>query len=153
MPETAIPFTTFRFSVQVRVPGISNEICQASFSECDGLEMTMQPKTIREGGNNTSQIHLVGPLSYGRLQLKRGMTSNAHLWGWFERVMEPGRHDLRADAVVNLLAADSGEVDASFFLGRCLPVKLKVPSLNAKDGVIAIEEMQLAYETLRLRRG
>ncbi len=153
MPETAIPFTTFRFSVQVRVPGISNEICQASFSECTGLEMTMQPKTIREGGNNTSQIHLVGPLSYGRLQLKRGMTRSAHLWGWFERVMEPGRHGLRADAVVNLLAADSGQVDASFFLGRCLPVKLKAPSLNAKDGVVAIEEMQLAYETLRLRRG
>jgi hypothetical protein len=27
-------------------------------------------------------------------------------------------------------------------------VKLKAPALNAKDGVVAIEELQLAYESL-----
>ena len=29
-----------------------------------------------------------------------------------------------------------------------MPVKIKAPGLNAKDGLIAIEEMQVAYETL-----
>ena len=37
-------------------------------------------------------------------------------------------------------------------LSRCVPVKLKAPPLNAKDGAVAIEELQLAYESLRLKR-
>jgi len=36
-------------------------------------------------------------------------------------------------------------------MSRCVPVKIKAPALNAKDGGIAIEELQLAYETLRLK--
>ncbi len=151
MPDIEVPFTTFRFSVEISVSGVSTQLCEASFSECDGLEMTMEPKTIREGGNNSQQIHLAGPVSYGQLSLKRGMTSNFDLWDWFARVLQPGQKGLRADAVVKMWASDDTEgrkVQVSFVLTRCLPVKLKAPSLNAKDGLIAIEEMQIAYETL-----
>nr|QMS47853.1 hypothetical protein WG33_0051 [uncultured bacterium] len=31
-------------------------------------------------------------------------------------------------------------------LHRCLPIKFKAPALTAKDGQVAIEEFQLAYE-------
>ena len=31
-------------------------------------------------------------------------------------------------------------------LHRCLPIKFKAPILSAKDGSVAIEEFQLAYE-------
>lgn len=154
MPEIEYPFTTFRFSVEISVGDIA-QVCEASFSECDGLDMTMEPKTIREGGNNTQQIHLAGPVSYGQLTLKRGMTSNFHLWDWFEKVLQPGGNGLRADAVVKMWASDDSEgkkVQASFALTRCLPIKLKVPALNAKDGLVAIEEMQLVYETLSLKK-
>ena len=148
MPETARPFTAFRFTVEISVSGVSNEICQASFSECDGLEMTMQPQTIREGGNNNQPIHFVGPVTYGQLSLKRGMTANFDLWKWFEAVLRSGQNGLRANAVVNMMRSDGQGVQASFALTKCLPVKLKVPSLNAREGLIAIEEMQIAYERL-----
>jgi len=36
-----------------------------------------------------------------------------------------------------------------FILSRCLPIKLKAPTLNAREGSVAVEEMQLAYETFR----
>jgi hypothetical protein len=29
-----------------------------------------------------------------------------------------------------------------------VPVKVKAPALNAKDGTVAIEELQLAYESM-----
>jgi hypothetical protein len=32
-------------------------------------------------------------------------------------------------------------------------VKLKAPPLNAKDGTVAIEELQLAYDSLAVKRG
>src|SRR5688572_2522625 len=85
--ETVVyPFTAFNFAVEVNVPGVSTTVCNAAFSECDGLEMTMDVKTIREGGNNGRQVRLSGPVNYGQLTLKRGMTSTFDLWKWFEAV-------------------------------------------------------------------
>ncbi len=142
------PFTAFNFSVEINVEGVSEEVCGASFSECDGLEMTMEVKTIREGGNNGAQIRLTGPLNLGTLTLKRGMTTNFDLWHWMSRVLaDPS---LRADAHVVLMAPDRTTVRAKFLLERCVPTKLKAPPLNAKDGTIAVEEFQLAYESLTL---
>lgn len=147
--ETIIyPFTTFNFSVEIRVEGVSEQVCSAAFSECDGLEMTTEVKTIREGGNNASQVRLTGPSSFAQLTLKRGMTANFDLWDWVSAVVS--NPSLRADADVVLLAADGQTKRATFRLKRCLPVKLKAPALNAKDGAVAIEELQLAYETLTL---
>jgi phage tail-like protein len=145
------PFTTFRFSVEINVEGISEKICGGHFSECDGLDMTMEVKTIREGGNNGKQIRLNGPISYGQLTLKRGMTDNFDLWSWFdEAVSNPS---LRADAEVIIFTADRAArtESARFKLKRCVPTKLKAPALNAKDGLIAIEELQLSYESLSLQ--
>ena len=149
--ETVIyPFTAFNFAVEITIAGTSEPLCAAAFSECDGLEMTMEVKTIREGGNNGKQIRLTGPINYGQLTLKRGMTANFDLWEWFDSmVLNPG---LRADAGVLLYAADGTTKRALYQLSRCVPVKLKAPALNAKDGIVAIEELQLAYESLTLKR-
>jgi hypothetical protein len=38
-------------------------------------------------------------------------------------------------------------------LQRCLPVKLKAPALNAREGGIAVEELQLAYERFTVQAG
>ncbi len=147
------PFTTFNFLVLIElkdVDGVGNPICGASFSECDGLEMTLEPKTIREGGRNTGPVHLAGPVSYGQLTLKRGMTSSFDLWKWFEKMATPGQGGYRTSATVVMRAADHSD-QAVFILTGCLPVKLKAPALNAKDGLVAVEEMQIAYESLTLK--
>ena len=152
MPEGR-PFTTFNFQVELHLEGEQSALCEGAFSECDGLELSHEPKTIREGGNNARPIHLVGPVSYGQLTLKRGMSRTVDLWRWFERVQR--ERGLRASGVVRMLSSlqgadDTARTDAQFELTGCLPVKLKAPSLNAKDGQVAIEELQIAYETLRL---
>jgi phage tail-like protein len=109
----------------------------------------MDVKTIREGGNNGKQIRLTGPMNYGQLTLKRGMTDTIDLWKWATAMLT--NRALRADAEVVLLAPDGQTERARFVLSRCMPVKLKAPTLNAKDGTIAIEELQLAYESLTLK--
>ena len=142
------PFTTFNFSVELKVDGVAQMVCDGQFSECDGLEMTHEPKTIREGGSNGRVIRLTGPISYGQLTLKRGMTSTFDLWTWFAQVL--ANPSLRADANVVMKGTNKAE-QATVQLTRCVPLKLKAPGLNAKDGLIAIEELQLAYETLTLK--
>jgi len=145
------PFTTFNFLVEITVEGVSQKVCSAAFSECEGLEISMQPKTIREGGNNGRPIHLTGPAAYGQLTLKRGMSTNFDLWDWFEKVLTAGHHGLRATADVVMLSAKK-EPLVRFALTGVLPVKLKAPSLNAKEGQVAIEEMQLVYEALTRKK-
>ena len=148
--ETVIyPFTAFNFAVEINVPDVSSKVCSAAFSECDGLEMTQDVKTIREGGNNGQQIRLSGPVNYGTLTLKRGMTASFDLWTWFSAaVNDPS---LRADAEVVIFAPDGSTERARFVLTRCLPVKLKAPPLNGTTGQLAIEEFQMLYESLTLK--
>lgn len=144
-PAALYPFHAFNFAIEIDRPDGRGALCEASFAECDGLEMTMEVKTIREGGNNGRQIRLAGPLAFGQLTLKRGMTASLDLWDWFASVAEDP--SLRAEAHVVLFAADRTTERARFRLSRCLPVKLKAPPLNAKDGVVAIEELSIAYES------
>jgi phage tail-like protein len=148
--QPTYPFVAFNFSVEIKVEGVSNEpVCKAAFSECDGLEMTMDVKSIREGGNNNRELHLAGPLSYSELSLRRGMTPNFDLWNWFNAVMQDP--SLRADASIVVFAADGKTERARFELLRCLPLKLKAPSLSAGEGGIAVEEFQLGYEHLTIK--
>jgi phage tail-like protein len=143
------PFTAFNFSIEIIREDGNAPLAGAAFSECDGLEMSMEVKTIREGGAPERQIRLNGPLAFGQLTLKRGMTENFDLWTWFRDSVSYPR--LRADAEVVLLAQDGNTPRARFQLTRCVPIKIKAPAMNAKDGQIAIEEMQIAYETLTFK--
>jgi len=147
---SALPFTAFNFAVEIVRNDGSAPLVSAAFSECDGLEIGMEVKTIREGGANDRQIRLAGPATVGQLTLKRGMTDESlDLWMWMnDSLADPS---LRADAEVVLLAPD-GRERMRFVLSRCLPVKVKAPPLNAKDGAIAIEELQIAYERIRVKR-
>jgi phage tail-like protein len=142
------PFSAFNFTVEIYPDGKSAPLIKAAFSECDGLEMTHDFKTIRSGGANDHAYRVPGTINYANLTLKRGLTANNDLWTWFtDSVADPF---LRANAEVVLFAANGSTELARWQLSRCIPAKLKAPTLNAQDGGIAIEEFQLAYEKLQL---
>jgi phage tail-like protein len=142
-------FTTFNFLVEISVKGVADEVCKAEFAECDGLEMSMEPKTFHQGGLNTEQVHLAGPVSYGQLTLKRGMSKDFGLWRWFTEVMKTNQRGLRGQAVIVMLDG-AQQKQIAFKLKDCLPIKLRVPALNAKEGGIAIEEIQLVYAAMEV---
>lgn len=146
------PFVNFNFAVEISVPDLTQELCKAAFQECDGLEMTLDVKSVREGGNNVTQHRLAGFVGYGNVTLKRGMTTASFdLWDWFDAVMSTP--SLRADGEVVVFAPDGRTSRARYVLSRCLPVKLKAAPLNAKDGAVAIEELQIAYDSMSVKRG
>ncbi|HYI13103.1 MAG TPA: phage tail protein [Thermoanaerobaculia bacterium] len=158
-PKSVYPFSAFNFDVQIEVKGLDvKRVCDGQFAECDGLEMTMDVKTIREGGNNVSQIRLIGGVNYGQVTLKRGMTANSvDLWDWFDaqQLGTPAqlRKDMRGEATIVLKSPNREKERVKFILRKCLLTKLKAPALNAKDGIIAIEELQLTYESMSIERG
>lgn len=147
------PYVTHRFEVVLNLDnppnGVVNPLCNAAFSECNGLDMTMEPKSYQSGGDNLRQIHRPGPVTYGRLTLRRGMTDTLHLWEWFRAAAVPGR-SLKAQGEITLWDA-AGNPRLTFVVTDCLPAKLTAPSFNAQNPEIAVEELQLVYATMSLR--
>lgn len=153
MPEGTArpyPFMAFNFAVEIHRDGEGGPLVEAAFADCDGLEMTMDVKTIREGGAPSRAIRVNGNVAYANLTLKRGMTADFGLWKWFEDSVANPR--LRADAEVVLLGPDQSE-RARFQLSRCVPIKMKAPTLSAAGAAVAIEELQMAYETMNFVPG
>jgi len=136
------PYSVFNFAVEIYPDG------RASVHRMGGLEMTMDVQTIREGGANDRAYRVPSVVNYSNLTLKRGMTANRELWKWFVR--SHADPFLRADAEVVMFAEDGQTEKMRFRLSRCIPIKMKVPPLNAKDGGIAIEDFALAYEKFEL---
>lgn len=139
------PLPAFNFRVEIVRGDASAPLAGSAFSECDGIEMSQEVKTLREGGNQARVHRLAGPVAFGQLALKRGVTQGSDLWKWFsDSLSQPW---LRASVSVTVMMHDATAEWGRFALSRCLPVKLKAPTLHARDGVIAIEELQISYET------
>jgi phage tail-like protein len=143
---------TFNFLIRIDTGGDGGVLCEAAFAECTGLEMSAAPKTIREGGNNAGPVHLTGPISYGTLGLKRGMSENFDLWTWFDEVYRDDGLHRRAECEIEVRTPDRTATAYSLHLTGCLPTKLKAADLDAKEGGIAIEEIEIAYQGMRMVR-
>lgn len=123
-------------------------LCEGAFAECTGLEASMEPKVIKEGGCNWGSAQRAGPVSFATVVLKRGLTRCDHLWAWFSLVGE-GASALRLNVTISQLDAQGNRV-FTWRLVNALPVKFKAPDLNATAKEVAIEEVHLAHEGLVL---
>ncbi len=144
----------FRFQVRfhrVSGSGGSVDVCAGAFSECTGLEATMEPKTIKAGGVNYGAAQRPGAVTFATVVLKRGMTSSRDLFKWFQLVAG-GAYAYRLSAEINMQNA-AGDAIVTWGLDNCLPVKFKAADLNAKGTEVGIEELHLAHEGLRLIDG
>lgn len=157
MPEDwqLTPFTVFRFRVDFAEDPIASgggtdavTLCSGSFAEVSGLEATMEPKVIKEGGRNYGPIQRAGPVTFATVVLKRGMTSTRHLWRWFELV-GGGKYAYRLAALITLMNA-AGEPQLTWRLEKAMPIKFKAADLNARGNEVGIEELHLAHEGLTL---
>jgi phage tail-like protein len=79
------------------------------------------------------------------------MTTNLELWKWF-RAAAGGEQNGRGTVAQGVIVMkDAANVEKfRFQLTDCLPIKIKAPALNAKDGAVAIEEMQIAYSSFTI---
>lgn len=128
-----------------------------AFQDCTGLEIEMDVQEYIEGGRNNGTVRRVGRAKFVPLVLKRGMffgsdhegQADPRLWHWLQRIVNGERPVPRFDGVISLMGAD-GTVRATWTFDRGLPAKIRGPELNAKTGEVAIEELTVAHEGLRL---
>jgi phage tail-like protein len=131
-------------------------LCGGGFQECSGLDIEMDVAELVEGGRNDGIIRRVGRGKYSPIVLKRGMfygtnnKVNNALWAWMQGILEGKLPVPRYDGQVKLLAADGVTVMATWTFVRGLPQKVAGPQLNARTGDVAMEELHIAHEGLRL---
>jgi len=121
-------------------------LVQGAFAEVTGLEATMEAKTIREGGLNGGAHQRAGQVSHATVILRRGIARAPELARWFDAVGS-GHHAGRLTVDIELRDGAQQAV-RRFRLVRALPVKFKLPDLNARAGEIGIEEIHLVHEGL-----
>ncbi|HWV14436.1 MAG TPA: phage tail protein [Cellvibrio sp.] len=148
-------FVPFRFKVSLLDSGSGNILCRGYFSEVSGLEMTMEPKAISEGGRNWGELQRVGLTRFSPIVLKRGVTDSTDLWSWFDAVTRGGAYGYRLDGSIAVMGAEVDEqgeakVILTWNLSGVLPTRFKAADLSATASQVAIEEITLVHESLTL---
>jgi phage tail-like protein len=134
---------------------VGTQLTDGGFQEVSGLEVEMDVQEYQEGGRNDGVIRRVGRAKYQNLVLKRGMLYsgpnglNRELWNWLQGVVSGVRPVARYDGIIQVMSVGD-EVVATWTFDRGLPARIRGPELNAKTGEIAIEELHIAHEGLRL---
>jgi len=150
-------FIPFRFRVTLFAgKDWSQPLCQGAFSEVSGLEASMTPKALKEGGRNWGEVQLAGPTTFSPIILKRGITDVADLWNWFEATTHGANYALRYSGQIDVLhpsqPVDGQDYTLRWILDEVLPTKFKGPDLSATASQIALEELHLVHQGLRLER-
>jgi phage tail-like protein len=153
------PFGGFNFKVEFyaqdadgKPAATTTPICSGRFSETSGIEATMEPRTIREGGRNFGEIQRAGLVKFSTVILKRGVTSAPDLWTWFE-IVGRGMSGIRMMAKVAHLKADGETLVMTWVLSNALPVKFKAATFVAAGSEVAVEELHFVHDDLSLEPG
>ncbi len=147
------PLPGFRYQVDFKEQMLGKEIeggqvvlCSGAFSECSGLEASMEPRRIKEGGRNWGAAQRMGRVNFGTVVLKRGLTRSDDLWAWFQLVGQ-GAYAQRLNVSITVFD-QAGQGVFSWTLLRAMPTKFKAPDLSAGNREVAIEELHLVHEGL-----
>ena len=156
----------FRFAVTLTAsaapkPAPVAQLSNGKFAECSGLELEADVREYLEGGRNDGVVRRVGRVKLVPIVLKRGMFvgspggyADTQLWDWLTGMVSGQLPIPRYDGMVQVLAPskNSPREVARWTFTRGLPSKVTGPSLNAKTGEIAIEELHIVHEGLWLMR-
>jgi phage tail-like protein len=119
------------------------DVALGGFSECSGLEMSLQVEEFKEGGNNGRMLKFPTRVTWSNITLKKGLGAGTALWDWHYGFTEgQGR---RRDGVIVLLT-DLHVPNHIWYFRRGLPVKYTGPALNATQSSVAIESIEIAHE-------
>ena len=133
--------TTNRFYIEI------GQNIVAYFSECSGVSIDVEKEVYLEGGVNDQQRISLGHTRYSDITLKRGTTNDTAFADWVSELYE--RPTVRRN--VNILTFNqAGKIMKSWCLIGAIPVGLKLPDLAASGNSVAVEELILAFEGLKI---
>jgi phage tail-like protein len=143
-----------------RQPWPPDKLGDGAFAECSGLDLEADVRDCLEGGSNDSIVRRAGRVKLQPIVLKRGLLTagdggyaDTSLWRWLQDMVAGIVPVPRYDGIIEVKDPAGKRVTAHWTFFRGLPTKLTGPSLSAKTGEIAIEELHIAHEGLVLEPG
>jgi phage tail-like protein len=122
----------------------------AGFSECSGLEGTLEVQDYMAGGRNDGVLHFPTRMKWSNITLKRGLANSTDLWNWYAG-FAVGKA-VRKDGVI-VLQDEQHNPQRVWGFRRGLPIKYTGPTMNAAQSAVAFESIEIAHEGLNLVPG
>ncbi|MDR6852884.1 phage tail-like protein [Sphingomonas sp. BE123] len=140
--NTTWPLPKFYFSV-TGIPGTP------VFQEVTGLESEAQVIEYRAGNSAIfAPIKMPGLQKVGNVTMKKGIfVTDQTLWTWFSSIAM--NTIARSTIVVNLLD-ETGAPRMMWTLNNAFPTKLSGTDLKSDGNEVAVESIEIAYETLKV---
>ena len=141
------PYAQFKF--QVSLGDVDPATVVAGFSEVSGLAVEIDMIEYRAGNaKSPTPTKIPGLARYPDVTLKRGIIGSLALWEWIE-LTRLGSPEAARDVVIQLLGDDHEPV-MSWLLSRARPVRHASGPLLGDGDDVAIEELVLSHEGLRI---
>ena len=153
--DLSFPLSVFEFHVSFDLAAFTQieEPMLGGFTDVSGLEASMEPKSITEGGRNYGTVQRAGPVTFATVVLKRGVIESRHLWKWWSlfaggdgQVNGGWAEANRGDVIIAMMRAREPKV--GWRLKNAMPVKFRAGDLNARGAEVAVEELHLVHEGL-----
>jgi phage tail-like protein len=135
------PLPKFYFSVQL---GDDNSV---TFQEVTGLESETKAIEYRHGNSPSFYpIKMPGLGRVGNVTMRKGIFVNdARFWTWYDEIKM--NTISRRTVVINLLD-ESGTPKMVWTLNNSFPTKITGTDLKSEGNEVAVESVEIAYETL-----
>lgn len=135
------PLPKFYFSVTL---GDNDAV---SFQEVDGLESETQPIEYRHGNSPVFYpIKMPGLGRVGNVTMRKGIFVNdSNFWDWYNEIK---LNTIARRTVVISLLDEEGNPKTTWTLNNAWPTKITGTDLKSEGNEVAVESIEIAYETL-----
>lgn len=140
------PLPNYSFYVEI------DDVIEGSFMSCDGISLTREVTTLREGGLNDWVHYLPGQVSYGKLTLKNGITTSDKLWKWFLEGNATGKVKRTKVAVIQMKPYTTSDV-WRYEMSNAFLESWTGPSLSASGGETAVQSVSIVFSKLEIKEG
>ena len=137
------PLPKFYFTVQLGDDKVA-------FQEVSGLQVESKAIEYRHGNSKIfAPIKMPGMASVGNVTLKKGIfVKDAKLFGWFSEIK---MNLIKRRTVVISLLDETGDAKITWTLNNAFPTKIQGTDLKSTGNEVAVETIELAYETLDVK--
>ena len=143
------PYSQFNYLVDLGTGDTDGP--QAGFQEVSGLGTEITMAEYRNGNERLNAPRkIVGMYKVPDVTLKRGVIGATDLYEWLRQVRAGQQETALRTVTIQLLSEDRSAVAVTWTLTGARPMKYTGPSLNGKGTDVAIEELVLACEDIKI---
>jgi phage tail-like protein len=139
--QRAETHAAFRFAVQI------DGITGAVFTECTLPALEVEVLEQPEGGLNNAVHQIPGRIRGGKITLKRGLTSSSDLLSWYMDIAQGQIEASQREVSIVMYDSTADEVLRWNFI-KAFPSKWSGPSLSSGSNQVAIETLELSYQSV-----